>query len=200
MVLTRLRRQLQPIFSSIAELACRAGLSANAISLLGLVFALASAASYWGWRLNPALPYAAVIFLLLSGFCDAVDGAIARARGGATPLGGFLDSVLDRYADVSILLGVAMGGLCGVLPALLAISGSLLVSYSRARAEVEGLKMESVGIAERAERILVLAAASILNLAWSEALHYGVLLLAFLTHLTAMQRFFYALTRLPGTS
>jgi len=72
-----------------------------------------------------------------------------------------------------------------------ALVGSLLVSYSRARAEAAGIKMESVGIAERAERIIILAAASFLSLLWIDALPWSLLLLAVLTNLTVLQRVIY---------
>jgi archaetidylinositol phosphate synthase len=76
---------------------------------------------------------------------------------------------------------------------LIALAGSLLVSYSRARAEAAGIKMESVGVAERAERMLILAAASVVAIFWPQVLNIGVLnigiiLLAVLSNLTVLQR------------
>ncbi len=84
--------------------------------------------------------------------------------------GGFLDSLLDRYADAIILSGVIIGELCDPFIGLTAMMGSLLVSYARARAEAAGVKMEAVGIAERAERLIIIAAASFLSIAWQQAL------------------------------
>jgi len=68
---------------------------------------------------------------------------------------------------------------------------SLLVSYARAGAEAAGAKMETVGIAERADRLVILAIASFLSIAWPEALSWGVLVLAILTNLTVLQRVIY---------
>ena len=69
--------------------------------------------------------------------------------------------------------------------------GSILVSYSRARAEAAGIKMESVGFAERAERMLILAAASIIAFFWLPALSYGIIVLALLSNFTVIQRAFH---------
>jgi len=69
--------------------------------------------------------------------------------------------------------------------------GSLLVSYARARSEAAGVKMETVGIAERAERLVILAIASFLSIAWLDALSWGVSILAILTNLTVLQRVIY---------
>ena len=69
--------------------------------------------------------------------------------------------------------------------------GSLMVSYARARAEAAGVKIETVGIAERAERLIILATASFLSIAWLEALSWGVAILAVLTNLTVLQRVIY---------
>ena len=74
--------------------------------------------------------------------------------------GGFFDSLLDRYADAFILCGIIFGGLTELHWGLAALIGSLLVSYARAKAEAAEVKMESVGLAERAERIVIIALAS----------------------------------------
>ena len=71
---------------------------------------------------------------------------------------------------------------------LAALSGSVLVSYTRARAEAAGIKMESVGFAERAERMLILAVVSIIGFFWLPALGYGIALLAVLSNFTVIQR------------
>jgi archaetidylinositol phosphate synthase len=71
---------------------------------------------------------------------------------------------------------------------LAALTGSMMVSYTRARAEAAGIKMESVGLAERAERMLILAAVSIVGFFWLPALSYGIALLAVLSNLTVLQR------------
>ena len=125
-----------------------------------------------------------------------LDGIIARTFQQVTVFGGFFDSVLDRYADAAVFAAIIVAGLCnpawgatwGSLWALAALAGSVLVSYTRARAEAVGIKMESVGLAERAERMLILAVASIIGFFWLPALGYGIALLAVLANFTVLQR------------
>ena len=174
-----------------AKLAHSIGLTPNQVSAIGIAFAVLSALAYWKWQLYSLLPILAPLLLLASGFCDALDGVLARLYGEATTFGGFLDSLLDRYADAIIFCGIIVGGLCDLSWGLVALIGSLLVSYARARAEATGVKMETVGIAERAERIVILAIGSFLSIAWPEALSWGVAILAVLTNLTVLQRVIY---------
>ena len=138
----------------------------------------------------------ATLLLLLSGFCDALDGLLARLYQEATAFGGFLDSLLDRYADSAVYAGIILGGLCTIPWGLTALIGSLLVSYCRARAEAAGIKMESIGLAERAERIIILSIASITAICWLQALNIGIILLAILSNLTVLQRSVYAYKKL----
>lgn len=191
-MLTKLKEKVQLWLISEARLAHSLGLTPNKVSATGIIFAGLSAVSYWQWRSQPTLLLTlAPVFLLVSGFCDALDGVLARRFGEATAFGGFLDSLLDRYIDAMIYAGIILGGLTNVFWGLLALVGSLLVSYCRARAEAAGVKMETVGFMERAERIIILVFASFFALAWREALQWGVILLAALTNLTVVQRVVY---------
>ncbi len=164
------------------------GLTPNQVSAAGIVLAFLSGFAYWQYAISPLLLALAPILLLASGFCDALDGALARIYGKTTPFGGFLDSLLDRYADAAVFFGVILGGLCDGRAGLIALVGSLLVSYARARAEAAGVKMETVGLAERADRLIILVIASFLNLFWSMALYWSIILLAVLANLTVLQR------------
>jgi archaetidylinositol phosphate synthase len=128
-----------------------------------------------------------------------LDGIIARLHGESTVFGGFLDSILDRYADAFILVVLIASDLCDAFWGSVALVGSLLVSYVRARAEAAGKKMETIGLAERAERMIILALASFVAFFWLEAkpLNWGVIILAVLTNFTVLQRaiYFYNATR-----
>ena len=190
-MLTKLKQRVQFWMTAEAKLAHSIGLTPNQVSAIGIAFAVLSALAYWKWQFHPIIPILAPLLLLASGFCDALDGALARLYGETTTFGGFLDSLLDRYADAIIFCGIILGGLCGLFWGLAALMGSLLVSYARARAEAAGVKMETVGIAERAERLVILAIASFLSIAWREALSWGVVVLAILTNLTVLQRVIY---------
>jgi len=190
-MLTKLKEKIQQMLASEAKMAHSIGLTPNIISFIGLVFAFLSALSYAIWQNSSLSLLLAAVLLLLSGFCDALDGVVARIYEQTTAFGGFLDSLLDRYADAIVFAGVIVGGLCDTLWGLVALIGALLVSYTRARAEATGTKMESVGIAERAERIIVLATVSIVAIFWLPALNIGIILLALLSNLTVLQRALY---------
>jgi archaetidylinositol phosphate synthase len=191
-MLTKLKKEVQGMLTGAAHAAYKIGLTPNMISAIGLALAILSAVAY-AMAQNQPLLLLAVILLLASGFCDTLDGALARTHQQASVFGGFFDSLLDRYADAAVYVGIIFGGLCDPIWGLIALAGSLLVSYSRARAEAVGIKMESVGVAERAERMLILAAASVVAIFWPQVLNVGVLnigivLLAVLSHLTVLQR------------
>ncbi len=189
-MLTRLKEKVQQMLSAEAAAAHRLGLTPNMISGIGMAFALLSAITYIVWQINTIYILVATVLLLLSGFCDALDGIVARIHQKSTTFGGFLDSLLDRYADAAVYAGIIVAGLCDVLWGLLAVIGSLLVSYSRARAEAAGIRMESVGFAERAERIIILVSAGVIAYLCEPktVLNAAVILIAFLSNLTVLQR------------
>ncbi|MBW1810118.1 MAG: GtrA family protein, partial [Deltaproteobacteria bacterium] len=146
---------------------------------------------------------------LFSGMLDIFDGRLARAQGTQNPSGAALDSVMDRYSDGVVLIGFAWFYRTSwvLLAVLVAMLGTMLVSYVRARGEGLGVEMK-VGIMQRAERILYLGAAA----AFSPILEailvpndpypihrlavIGLVLLAVSTQLTALRRFMYLLTAL----
>jgi archaetidylinositol phosphate synthase len=187
-MLTKLKKKVQQMLAAEAEAAHKMGLTPNMISAIGLALSLFSAVAYAMAQNQPLLLLLAVILLLASGFCDMLDGVLARTHQQTSVFGGFFDSLLDRYADAAVYAGVIIGGLCDPIWGLIALAGSLLVSYSRARAEVVGIKMESVGVAERAERMIILAVASVAAIFWLPVLNIGIILLAVLSNLTVLQR------------
>ena len=187
-MLTKLKKKVQQMLAAEAQAAHKIGLTPNMISAIGLALSLFSAVAYAMAQNQPLLLLLAVILLLASGFCDTLDGVLARIYQQTSVFGGFFDSLLDRYADAAVYAGVIIGGLCDPIWGLIALAGSLLVSYSRARAEAAGIKMESVGVAERAERMIILAAASVAAIFWLPVLNIGIILLAVLSNLTVLQR------------
>jgi len=196
-MLTKLKETVQKMLAAEAKAAHRIGLTPNLVSFLGIVLAFLSALAYAEWQVNGLYLLLATVLLLLSGFCDALDGTLARLYQQQTVFGGFLDSLLDRYADAVVYAGIIVGGLCDASWGLIALIGSLLVSYSRARAEAAGMKMESVGLAERAERMIILAVATFIAYFWQlEAVNIGVILLAILSNLTVLQRSLYVYKKL----
>lgn len=190
-MLTRLKKKFQSKIASVAEKLGNAGFTPNTMSLLGILLAVLSAAFYINAKDSHLFTFLAAVLLLLSGLCDALDGAIARVCSKTTVFGGFFDSVLDRYADALVYSAIILGGLCELHWGAIALVGSLLVSYTRARAEAEKVNMESVGLMERPERIIIVAIATLAGIYVEDALNFGILLLAVLTNITVMQRIFY---------
>ena len=155
-------------------------MSPTAFNVLGVAFGVASGVAFAMGRLG--LGGWAV---LLGGVADVLDGRIARAQGVEGPRGAFLDSTLDRFAEVGAFVGLAVYFQAST-PALAMVTaglgGSLLVSYARARGESVGIVCK-VGVMQRAERLLLIGFGGILDpivaagTPWSE----GALLLALLT-------------------
>jgi archaetidylinositol phosphate synthase len=190
-MLTRLKQRVQSLLAAEAKMLHDFGMTPNQISALGIILAFLAGIVYWTWQYNRLFLIIAPVLFLLSGLCDALDGAVARLHGKTTVFGGFLDSLLDRYADAFILVAIIVSGLCNVFWGTVALVGSLLVSYARARAEAAGTKMETIGLAERAERVIILAAASFVAFFWLDALDWSIIILAVLTNLTVLQRAIY---------
>ena len=111
--------------------------------------------------------FAASLVVLIAGFFDILDGALARSTNRATQFGAILDSTLDRLAEAVLLLGILVlyareQSAIGIMAVGIALLGSLLVSYIRAKAEALGLECQ-VGLFTRAERVVVLALGLLLN-------------------------------------
>ncbi|MBP6940981.1 MAG: CDP-alcohol phosphatidyltransferase family protein [Syntrophorhabdaceae bacterium] len=130
------------------------------------------------------------IALLLAGFFDLLDGAIARHANRVSSFGGFLDSVLDRYSDLAVMLGVFVFFLNGgertyAVVTFIAATGIAIIPYARARAEAASISC-TTGLLERPERIVLLLIGLFFNI-----LHYIVVILAVLSHITVIQRIMY---------
>lgn len=175
---------LKPIAASLVIL----GLSPNHVTILGFFISMVSAYTFF----VSEAPLGGFL-LLVAGLFDVLDGAVARLSGKVTKWGGVLDSTLDRYSDIIILSGIILGGLCDTFWGLLSIMGSVMVSYVRARSETEGVKLSSVGLMERAERMVLIAISAIIGYTWA-----GVILLAILTNLTVCQRLIHVRSSLRG--
>ncbi len=171
-----------------ARLLARLGLTPNALTLLGLILNGVVAAVLASGHI-----VLGGVLVLLANVFDMLDGAVARVSGKSSRFGAFFDSTLDRYAEALVYLGVMawllrQGDTMALLAAYLSVVGSLMVSYSRARAEGLGVQGE-VGLLPRPERILLLAVGLMLH----QYLLVPVLwLLALLTNVTTVQRILFA--------
>lgn len=172
-----IRDILRPIAKKITEI------NPNTLTLFGLLLSLISA-YFFAIRLT----LAAGIFLLAGGFFDALDGLVARENNRTTKFGGYLDSICDRFADVSVIIGAMYAGMTQFyfipfwLMGSLAIFGSLMVSYARARAEAAGASA-SVGIGDRPVRILLF----ILG-AFFDKVNWAVFIVTVISFITVFQR------------
>ncbi|MCI4462420.1 MAG: CDP-alcohol phosphatidyltransferase family protein [Thermogladius sp.] len=138
------------------------------------------------------------VFLALSGLMDMLDGPVARATGKASPLGAFLDSFLDRVSDALLIVSLVNFGLDWWLVTSLLVA-SLLTSYSRARAESLGVSLEGVGLVERSERMILLAATAVL-LAVNFTVGFAMFILFLaLSVETVAHRFIYVVLALRGS-
>ena len=180
-MLNNLRGILQPILEKIGNAFASTGLSPNFWTLVGLVFALASALVY-GLGMEFGLIIGGIL-LLVSGFFDMVDGQVARATGKTSQKGSYLDSMFDKIAEVAILLGLLIVGYAEPYLVILAITLSLLVSYARAKSDALSIKLQGVGIGERAERLLVIAIIGIIGY-----MEPAVIIVAIIAGITLVQR------------
>lgn len=180
-MLNNLRNSLQPHLEKLGREFSATGLSANFWSAVGLGFAFAAAIAY-GLQLEYSLIFGGIL-LLVSGFFDIVDGQVARFTKTTSQKGAFLDSVFDKIAEVAIFLGILIGNYAEPYLVFLAITLSLLVSYTRARAESVGIKLQGIGIGERAERLLVIAIIGMISF-----MEYAIIIVIIIAAITFVQR------------
>jgi len=138
-------------------------LDPNALTVTGALVSTGAAAAF-----AVGSPRVAGVLILAGGFFDLVDGVVARHRGIATRFGAFLDSTLDRWTDVVLLVGISVRFAHEGAPQHVALAGfalvtTVLVSYTKARAELV-LEHFEIGLLERAERVVILAAGAIFGL------------------------------------
>lgn len=176
------------LIAPLVRLFTRWGISPNSLTAAGVIITFFAAAAFflesprWGGFL-----------VLLGGLCDSIDGSLARNSGKASRFGALLDSSVDRYAEFAMLFGI--GGFfllsrdyLSSAGTFLALCGSFMVSYTRARAESLGFAAK-VGIMQRPERIVFLGAGALLH---PMALQIAIWLVALFSNYTALQRLRFA--------
>lgn len=177
-----LRKLFGSLLNSIAGLLISIGLSADIVTIIG-VFGNFLAA----WFIARGDLFTGGLLVLGFGLFDAIDGSMARLRGGETKFGAFLDSVLDRYSELAIFFGILVFSLRIADPmncflVFLAASGSVLVSYIRARAQSLGIDTK-IGVLTRVERYLVIVPSLLFGRP-----DVGLWIIAILGNFTAFQR------------
>ncbi len=173
-------RTLKPVGQSLK----RTGITADHLTVLGILMALAAAVAIGNGALRLGL-----LLLVLTALPDLLDGAVAKASGTASTRGAFFDSVADRFTDALLFGGVAwylattQPGRLAVLP-MAVLGASMLISYERAKAEALGFHAKG-GLMERAERLIALG----IGLLFNQFLVPILWLMLVLTLITAGQRF-----------
>jgi archaetidylinositol phosphate synthase len=160
-VLNNLRNRFDPIIEKVGRGFASLGFGPSFWTWVGLGLSIISAIMFS--LHSPAIgvdyytaTFLGSLFLLFAGFFDIVDGAVARVTKRTSALGGYLDSVLDKVSEIIIFIGILIGSFTNPVLVLVALSLSMLVSYTRARGEGLGVDLKGKGIAERAERILII--------------------------------------------
>ena len=191
-MLNKFRKHLQPILDKTGVLFSSFGLSPNTLSLIGFIITIISSIIFGlnSLQLDPLVSFSAIgsLLLLTGGFFDVIDGSVAKITKRTSRKGSFLDSTLDKISEAIIFLGIAIGELANPILCIIAVSSSLLVSYTRSRAETLGIDLSGVGFGERAERILILAIMGLLP--FSHSLEYGVVIVIGIASITVIQRIY----------
>lgn len=185
------------------------GLSANFWTGVGLFISIAAgiayASSIIGIHWYSAYLGAVVggILLMISGFFDIVDGSVARVTKQTSKKGAFLDSTFDKISEAVIFAGIAIGNLANPLWCLVALAMSLLVSYTRARAESLGIELKGLGIGERAERMIILAIIGMIPLGsvvqGETGMKWAVIIVSIVAGITLLQRIVVTAKKLSST-
>jgi CDP-diacylglycerol--glycerol-3-phosphate 3-phosphatidyltransferase len=184
-MLSHYRTSLHTVADPVARLLLRARVRPNQLTVLGLGVSVAAAHAFFQGRLRTG-----ALLLAVAGLFDFFDGSLARLAGTESAFGAFLDSVVDRYSDLLVLLGMVLyyergDDPVGVFFTLITMVGTIMVSYTKARAQSIGLPCE-IGLMERPERMIVLIGGGLFNL-----LTPSLIALAVLTNVTAVQRILY---------
>jgi CDP-diacylglycerol--glycerol-3-phosphate 3-phosphatidyltransferase len=186
----RAKQSARALLNPLIRLAMALGLTPNGITVIGLSLTIVAAA-----LIGNGLLLAGAGVLFFGSILDAVDGGLARATGGTTPFGGFLDSTLDRSGEAIAFIGIGAWIVTTqpeptlpMIALLVAMGGSLLVSYAHARAQGIGLSAD-VGLAPRTERlVLVILGVALAGFGFVPGLIGVLVILAILTVVTVVQR------------
>lgn len=199
-------RRLIAVLNPIIQWMVRKRVHPNALSTMGFLITMSAAAAFGFSHIRTA-----GVLILLGGVFDLFDGRVARATGLASEFGAFYDSTLDRISEIAVYVGllslyndyrVELGDVQTIYAIMLAMAGSLMISYTRARAEALGIDCR-VGLMQRGERVVMIGLAALLfgGSSTGLALRVVIIAVAILTNVTAIHRILwvYQHTREPRT-
>lgn len=201
MTLDQYRSVSDRLLTPVVRVAIRLGLTPNAISVVAIATAGAAGAAYWLADPGSMLYLLGAFLVLANGLLDVLDGMVARQTETDSPGGDLIDHVLDRYADILLLVGLA-GGTGEFAIGLAAVTGVLMTSYLGTQAQAVGLDRVYGGLVGRADRLAIIGIttgiAAFTTVSYRGLSLVGLLLVFFavVSHVTALQRFYYALRAL----
>ncbi|HUH79444.1 MAG TPA: CDP-alcohol phosphatidyltransferase family protein [Methanoregula sp.] len=192
MTLDQYRHRAKVYIDPLVAIAIRCRLTPNFFTIAAL---LASAAA--GVLFFLRMELFGIVAVAVNAVCDAMDGAVAREMKIQSLRGDFLDHAVDRYADIFIITGIFAGGLVPWQVGVFALTGVLMASYLGTQAQAVGVGRYYGGILGRADRLVLILAIGIVDLAvpasfWGLTwLGWLLVLFGFFGHITAFQRFAY---------
>jgi archaetidylinositol phosphate synthase len=198
MTLDRLRPLADRAIAPFVSFASWAGLTPNGVSVLALAVASGAGLCFYAAREEPLLYAVGAVLVFLNGWLDLLDGALARELSVESAAGDLLDHVLDRYADIVIIAGLA-GGVGRHALGFAAVTGVLMTSYLGTQAQAVGLDRVYGGALGRADRLALIGVVTVTMAVFDGAVQgltlVGWLLVVFAVvgHFTAMQRFYHAM-------
>jgi len=201
MTLDKLRPLADRAIEPFVDAATRVGLTPNGVSVLAMLVATAASLSFYVAGREPLLYAVGAVLVFLNGWLDLLDGALARTLAVESAAGDLLDHVLDRYADIVIIVGLA-GGLGRYALGFAAVTGVLMTSYLGTQAQAVGLDRVYGGVMGRADRLALVGLLTVLMplvgrpVAGLTLVGWLLVVLAVVGHLTALQRFYYAMRSL----
>ncbi|MFB6130799.1 MAG: CDP-alcohol phosphatidyltransferase family protein [Salinigranum sp.] len=192
MTLDRLRPVANRLLDPFVAAATGLGLTPDGVSVVAFAFAVAAGGAFY--LAGPLAYLAGALFVFVNGWLDLLDGALAREQGADSPAGDLLDHVLDRYADVVVIAGLA-AGVGRYALGFFAVTGVLLTSYMGTQIQAVGLGREYGGLVGRADRLALIGLAGVLAAGaglvgpWFAPVEWLLAFFAVVGHLTALQRF-----------
>ncbi len=200
MTLDRLRPLADRAVEPFVAGATRLGLTPDGVSVLAMGVATAAGLSFYLAGSEPLLYVAGAVLVFLNGCLDVLDGALARELAVDSAAGDFLDHVLDRYADIVIVVGLA-GGVGQYALGFAAVTGVLMTSYMGTQTQAVGLDRVYGGLVGRADRLALIGFVAVLapvvgGFAGLTVVGWLLITLAAVGHLTALQRFYHAMRAL----
>ncbi|MDT8357675.1 MAG: CDP-alcohol phosphatidyltransferase family protein [Methanomicrobiaceae archaeon] len=192
MTLDRLRPQMVGYFGPLIRFLARIGVSPDSCTMVAFFGAIAAGVAFFLGEIALG-----VIAVGINAVFDAMDGAIAREKGIASTRGDFLDHVLDRYADIFIITGIFAGPIARWEIGVFALTGVLMSSYLGTQAQAVGVGRLYGGLLGRADRLVLLILAGLLDLVITggvlqmRVLAWLLVVFGIFGHFTAIQRFVY---------